>query len=113
MQLHSLNLIFLRFVGIVLVCLGTCPRSEACSCITPGPPCASYWQTDAVFSGKVTAISEVSRSTDPQAQWPSMRRVTIAIESAFRGVEGKSVELLTGQGGGDCGYNFVSGERYM
>lgn len=113
MQFHSLSLLFLRIVGIVLVCLVTCSRSEACSCIAPGPPCASYWQTDAVFSGKVTAISELSRVKDTQAPWPSMRRVTIAIESAFRGVEGKSVELLTGMGGGDCGYNFVPGERYL
>lgn len=113
MQLRSISALFLRIVGIVLLCLVTCSRSEACSCISPGPPCASYWQADAVFSGKVTAIAEQSGASDTQAPWPSMRRATISIESAFRGVEGKSVELLTGMGGGDCGYNFVSGERYL
>ena len=115
MRLHGIDSLLLRITILVVLFLAIRSGAEACSCIMPGPPCASYWQVDAVFSGKVTAISSVvsAPAEDSQSPWPRMRRVTLAIESAFRGVEGRSVELLTGQGGGDCGYNFVSGERYL
>jgi hypothetical protein len=41
------------------------------------------------------------------------RLVTFAIETAFRGVEGSTAEVITGMGGGDCGFAFRRGERYL
>jgi 5-hydroxyisourate hydrolase-like protein (transthyretin family) len=41
------------------------------------------------------------------------RRVVFAIERAFRGVQDATVEVTTGMGGGDCGYEFKDGQRYV
>jgi protocatechuate 3,4-dioxygenase beta subunit len=36
-----------------------------------------------------------------------------SVSQAFSGVEGTEVEVATGRGGGDCGYNFRKGETYL
>src|SRR5262247_3055052 len=41
------------------------------------------------------------------------RSVSLAIEEAFRGVPGAVAEVITGWGGGDCGFEFKRGERYL
>ena len=53
-----------------------------------------------------------SRSSGSAAQWPE-RVYTFAVEEAFWGVEGKTVEVLSGLGGGDCGIEFKPGESYF
>lgn len=95
------------------------PRAaDACSCLQPGPPCQEYWRADAVFAGRVTAIDPVpdpgwSPDSAPFYALPMSRRVTFAIVEGFRGVTGKSVEVFTGSGGGDCGYDFEVGRAYV
>ena len=85
--------------------------ADACSCIETGPPCQNYFRVDSVFVGMVRTITEVEAPPDPI---PFRRRlVTFAVERAFRGAEGASVGVTTGMGGGDCGYEFKAGERYL
>jgi hypothetical protein len=43
----------------------------------------------------------------------SMKRVTIEIEESYRGMSGKSVQVLTAADGAACGYSFQEGERYL
>ena len=38
---------------------------------------------------------------------------TFTVERALRGLEGASAGVTTGTGGGDCGYAFKAGERYL
>ena len=86
-------------------------RASACSCAASGPPCQGYFQVDAVFAGTVTAISEVNdHGDDPLFE---RRVVRLATQRAFRGVEGPTVDVFTGTGGGDCGYAFKTGEQYL
>jgi 5-hydroxyisourate hydrolase-like protein (transthyretin family) len=40
-------------------------------------------------------------------------KVSFAIEENFRGIEGPVTEVITGLGGGDCGFDFERGERYL
>lgn len=82
----------------------------ACSCMPSGPPCQNYFQVDAVFVGKVETISTVEDASDSHFR---RRLVAFALERAFRGVQGNRVEVTTGMGGGDCGYDFKVGERYL
>jgi 5-hydroxyisourate hydrolase-like protein (transthyretin family) len=85
--------------------------ADACSCGDFGPPCQNYFQVDAVFVGTAKTIAEVEAPPDPM---PFRRRlVTFTIERALRGLEGTSVGVTTGMGGGDCGYAFKAGERYL
>lgn len=84
--------------------------AAACECLGGGPPCQNYFQVDAVFVGTVRAISTIGGTPDATFQRHS---VTFTIERAFRGVEGMTVDVATGVGGGDCGYEFKAGERYL
>ncbi|HEX6324843.1 MAG TPA: carboxypeptidase regulatory-like domain-containing protein [Vicinamibacterales bacterium] len=85
-------------------------RAEACSCIGGIPLCESLWTTAAVFSGEVVAIAEPpGEPREPFAR----RRVTFRVLEVWRGAVGASVEVTTGMGGGDCGYRFVTGSRYL
>jgi hypothetical protein len=39
--------------------------------------------------------------------------VTLEVVEAFSGVPGKTIEVLTGSGGGDCGFPFKEGAAYV
>jgi hypothetical protein len=41
------------------------------------------------------------------------RTVTMRVLEVFRGTVGSTVEVMTGAGGGDCGYAFQKGEQYL
>lgn len=88
-------------------------QASACSCrFGGGAPCAEYWRTDAVFTGRVIGGSKVTIDAEPYKQ--EMLAVRFVVEQSFRGgVEEIETEVLTGMGGGDCGYEFKLGERYM
>ena len=40
-------------------------------------------------------------------------RVTFEVLESWKGVTSRRLELVTGGGGGDCGYPFVVGKRYL
>ncbi len=100
----------LFFISPVLV--------EACSCVGSGPPCQSFWNTDAVFSGQVTEIKDatiktVSKDGDNRDFTFPKRTVRFAVNESFRGIEERTIELETGMGGGDCGFAFETGQSYL
>ena len=96
----------------VLICAES---ARPCSCIGSGPPCQAYGNTSAVFVGTPTGVSQTTVKADrvgDQFNYPQ-RLFTFRVEEAFRGVEAVEVQVMTGMGGGDCGYNFQIGERYL
>jgi Carboxypeptidase regulatory-like domain len=91
--------------------LGMPSAALACSCISGGPPCQDFFNSDAVFVGTVTGIAQGPARV---ADIPTERRhVTLSVQRAARGVTGAAVEVSTGLGGGDCGFDFRVGERYI
>jgi 5-hydroxyisourate hydrolase-like protein (transthyretin family) len=85
--------------------------ATACSCVVGSPICETFWRTDAVFSGEVVDISSAPGVKD---QLPlGNRLVRIRVIQAWRGGASGIVEVRTGSGGGDCGYNFQQGVRYL
>lgn len=114
--------------GVLRVCLpvlfvvvGFAAEARACSCAGGDPPCQAYWQASAVFVGTPTGVSESPRLSVEEARkledagepvFPS-RVFRFAVERPLRGVEGATVEVGTGMGGGDCGYGFRVGARYL
>jgi hypothetical protein len=91
-------------------------KAVACSCVgsTIGIlPCQEYWAAAAVFTGQVTDIALVPIEGPKELNGYSHKRVRILLEESFRGVSGAEVEIMTGMGGGDCGYGFKQGERYF
>jgi len=83
----------------------------ACVCAGNRPPCEAYWEASAVFAGIVTNSSLTSVKEGDQ-QYQQML-VSFAIEEAFRGLQGTTAEVITGIWGGDCGFGFKRGERYL
>ena len=76
----------------------------ACSCVRPGTPQEEMENADAVFSGTVTRIED---STNYGYD------VTLEVSEAWKGVEGTSIVVHTGMGGGDCGFGFEEGQEYV
>ncbi|HWS86465.1 MAG TPA: carboxypeptidase-like regulatory domain-containing protein [Pyrinomonadaceae bacterium] len=102
----------LLLVASALLLLALLAREAgACTCAGDRAPCQAYWQADAVFVGAV--VGETKFTADEGAYKHRMRLVRLAVEQPLRGVEGSEVEVATGWGGGDCGYGFRQGRRYV
>jgi hypothetical protein len=100
-------------IAPAVLCLALAfPRAaDACSCVASGPPCEEFFRTDAVFVGTVRSISPIEGSGHhPQS---ANSRVRLTVDRAFRGIDGDVVELMTEPSGGQCGYPFRVGERYV
>jgi len=76
------------------------------------PTCEVWWQTSAIFSGRVTRIDTVTEETDGQTRVKNL--VTMRVQDRWRGLQGKrDVVIATGAGGGDCGFQFEANQTYL
>ena len=82
--------------------------ADACTCGGGGQACQAFFDVSAVFAGTVVSISNRDDSTVF-----SRRRVHLLVTEAFRGVTSQEIDVDTGNGGGDCGYDFKIGESYV
>src|SRR3954451_12042256 len=96
--------------------LRPCPE-VMCSCVQPGPIGSAPNRGETIFEGRVlqerdTTIwrAEGPRLVHHRTQW---RVLTFSIERVWNAAPTDTVEVLTGVGGGDCGYPFVTGEQYV
>lgn len=76
--------------------------------MTSGPPCESYWRSSVIFGGRVTEIETLKE----KGGW-EQRLIRFAVADRFRGQTENMVEVITGRGGGDCGYSFEIGKNYL
>ncbi len=110
-------------------------RLLACSCVGGSTPCGAAGSSAAAFTGTVADIADPPPTiVTPAAPTPQTRRspagrlagspaaplrplrtVRIRIGEVLSGVEPsqKEIEILTGVGGGDCGYPFRTGADYV
>lgn len=114
----------LVFLGIIIVFSLVSGKAMACSCAGPGTPCEAYGSATAVFVGTVTgvrdtapvpgkSVSELRKEEDANGvDWDPMA-YKFSVEQAYLGVAGAEIEIFTGRGGGDCGYRFQTGQRYL
>jgi hypothetical protein len=86
--------------------------AAACSCQYGGAPvCQDYWRTDVVFAGTVV---ESAKITINEGDYKFDKRlVRFEVSQTFRGELEAKAEVVTGWGGGDCGYRFDDGETYL
>jgi hypothetical protein len=89
------------------------PAARACSCGDTGTPCESYGAASAVFAGTVIARREKEKPNPNDDDLHYRRMYKFSVEQSFLGVDTTEVEILTGLGGGDCGYEFKIGGRYL
>ena len=111
------------------------PRLDACSCSTPGTPCHAAGIAAAAFTGTVLNMTwnpvqpfqvdglragqrglSASRVADPMRPIPrAFYVVRIQVAEVLSGIAPgqKEIEVVTGGGGGDCGYPFQAGMDYV
>jgi hypothetical protein len=70
---------------------------------------------DAVFSGTVASVNIVNQNVPGgiNSTPPASREVVLSVLSAWKGVSRSQVTIVTGMGGGDCGYGFTPGATYL
>jgi hypothetical protein len=100
----------------LLALLGTlwmAPPCETgfCSCAGPRDVPSALASAQAVFTGRVVSVRDTTVQTD-HGPW-RRRRVMLRVDRAWKGVEAETVTVLTGWGGGDCGFPFERGESYL
>lgn len=93
--------------GMVSLALGPLLLSSskvlACSCQSPPPPCYSYWQSDAVFVGRVSKIARVEDSY--------FERVEVSVEESFKGMDFPIA--LTDNFPTSCSFSFEEDQRFL
>ena len=106
--------ILLRAGLVAIVAILMAPwASVACDCGYAGPPCKAFPETPYVFAGRVAKISEIAVKMKDGESYKA-QLVLLQIERNFRGQDGKATaEVVTGFGGGDCGYSFREGAWYL
>lgn len=87
----------------------------ACSCMGPGPPCEVAWKAATVFA---EVVVDKTVTNDANLLGRAVRnpvKVSFTVERVLTGMSKgtKDAEIFTGMGGGDCGYHFERGVRYI
>ncbi len=100
------------FTFAVLLLLVSIKNVLACSCVRSDPSktltqlvSEAYKDSKAVFSAKVLSMTE-----DPEK---GEFRVKLRLIKSWKGKLIKTLTLITGLGGGDCGYFFEVGKTYL
>lgn len=99
---------------LLLLCLSE--NTAACTCFDSPSPCDSFRATPVVFVGLVRSIEEETPQINRFGNTEKVRTALTAhfiVEEGLKGVSGREVDVVTGGGGGDCGYHFKAGERYL
>lgn len=86
-------------------------NSYACSCVYLSNLTlkqeveAAFTNSVAVFSAEVLEINEK----------PNVYNVSVKfkVNKSWKGIKTKEIVLTTGRGGGDCGYRFEVGKKYL
>jgi hypothetical protein len=101
-------------IGLILALLALlAPVGQvfACSCAEPLLPREAAEKAAAVFTGVVTSHELVTRQDSPSGE--PRRHYQFTATDVFKGEVGTTVDVYTGLGGGDCGYSFEIGQKYL
>lgn len=96
--------------------IGTPVSARACLCAAEYTREQAFTDAEAVFVGRVLSIEEHSNTLKRLfggGPAPSYRVVTFHVTERWKGAEENLITIATGMGGGDCGFHFAEGERYM
>lgn len=100
--------LFLFCSFIYMMLLHVPISAYACDCVSPPSVETELSQSDAVFSGKVIRIKD-KRSAGGYIR----NEIIFEVYQTWKGVDESQIKIITGQGGGDCGYHFVPDGEYL
>jgi hypothetical protein len=100
-----------------LLTFGAFYSAEACSCVSMDTPTCAIGGvaegSSVVFSGIVNEILPIKvKSSDGRYEYEQWL-VKFGVAETFKGTAVQTIEVETGRGGGDCGYNFQVGVSYL
>src|SRR5215813_2853356 len=103
----------LILTAFILCCFAE--TAHACTCAGGSSPCAFLRGEWVVFAGVVTSVTtdDVDVLSEDKKYSHRYRVAQFTIEEPLKGIDQKTVDVVTGMGGGDCGYDFKTGERYL
>ncbi len=104
----------LAVASLLLLCLSE--YALACTCVDSPSACDSFQATPVVFVGLVKSIREETAEINRFGKIEKVRTALTAhfvVEEGLKDIRSQEVEVVTGGGGGDCGYHFKAGERYL
>jgi hypothetical protein len=78
----------------------------SCSCMPSGPPCQAAWTSDVVFVGTVLSVEPARTPTDVFRAMPAR----FSVDRVFVGAQAGVLTVLSG---GECGYRFEPGGKYL
>lgn len=100
-----------RCCALLLIMLGLLAGPAfGCSCLRPGG-CRAMPLRGTLFVGDVLSVRTVAATEGHWARQSFRLKVTESLAGPQR--PGDELEVSTGMGGGDCGYEFTLGERYF
>src|SRR5436190_2514848 len=103
--------------ALAAISCATAPAAWACSCFASGPSCQNAFEADAVFVGRVIAITAIPDDGPPrldgEIRQPRAVRVDFAEVEAYRGPQAPVMSIVTPSQSTACGYSFTRGERYV
>ena len=95
------------------VCLVRIESAYPCTCGGESDPCGSFRGATAIFIGRVINVRDTTDTVlMGSVRWGG-KWVTFQILKAFKGSDTAYISLATGNGGGDCGYEFKQDEIYL
>ena len=98
----------------VLVLVLNCLISLACSCIGESSIDYEIKKSNVVVIGHVINRSEFVTIDKISGMQIHLANYKIELDSIYKGkVSSKEFEVITGIGGGDCGFEFEMGKRYI
>jgi hypothetical protein len=100
---------------LLLVTLVSCP-APACSCVAIPAPAEAVAQAGIVFEGTPVRVRDTLTPRvgyDGKPFTSRQLRFTVLVSRPWKGVMGDTVDVITGTGGGNCGYPFEIGQRYL
>ena len=107
------------FLIFIIGCIFFVPKVVACSCTEMKNPLESFEKADAVFLGSVTDFTvqgdpEIVDVDDRKVfAYRKGREAVFRIHKIWKGPSEETMTVFTGEGGGDCGLDFIVGHEYL
>ncbi len=104
-----------RIICLVAIVFTLHTAALACKCAEhPAKPKRKEFKTtDRIFTGKVISVKDTVFGEMKVRGGASYKAYTFEVIGYYKGKKTeKIITIITGQGGGDCGYNFTVGKNY-
>ena len=95
--------------ALLLIAFST--QAVACSCAGDRAPCQAYWEASAIFVGTVT-FTTTTKVREAGFEL-TKRLVRFRVDQPLRNVAATEIEVVTGFGEVDCGYDFRRNRQYL